>query len=306
MLSRINELSDAAAERSRPSRSPYPRALRGPSRTRNRMRPHLVRPARRLAVSLLVLPWVVGCRSASGPSTATGARVLFIGNSLTSVNDLPRMFASVAEAGGFDVATGEVVFNDVSLSDHLLAGDAAAEIRRGNWDYVVLQQGPSGRPESRVELIASTQQFATIITAEGAQPALYMVWPDVTRPTAFDSVSRSYTDAANAVEGLLFPAGDAWIDAWERKPSLALYGHDGFHPSALGSYLAALTIYAVLCDRSPALLPVQPTGINAVLLRGESTADIRILQDAAGAVTAGLPRKGRCVRAEPTTRALAR
>ncbi|MDH3224200.1 MAG: hypothetical protein OEO23_10835, partial [Gemmatimonadota bacterium] len=50
------------------------------------------------------------------------------------------------------------------------------------------------------------------------------------------------TAAAN-VDGTLFPAGEAWRAAWRVDESLGLYGGDGFHPSVLGSYLAALTIY---------------------------------------------------------------
>jgi hypothetical protein len=220
--------------------------------------------------------------------------VLFVGNSLTDVNDLPRIFEGIAAAGGFEVTTGQVAFANASLSDHILDGTATEEIRGGDWDYVVMQQGPSGRPDSRVELIESTRDFASVIVAEGGRPGLYMVWPDFTRRTGFDSVSASYTAAADAVDGLLFPAADAWVAAWRRKPTIALYGGDGFHPSPLGSYLAALTIYAVLCDRSPDALPVRPSGINGVLLRSVSDADLRIVLDAATEATATLTRTGQC------------
>ena len=242
-----------------------------------------------------------GCRGSTGPKPAD-LRVLFVGNSLTSVNDLPRMFAAVAASGGFRVATGRVVFDDVSLADHLLRGDAVDAIQEGDWDYVVMQQGPSGRPDSRTELIDVTRQFATIITAAGARPVLYMVWPDASRPTAFDSVSASYTAAADGVDALLAPAGDAWTAAWERKATLHLYGGDGFHPSPLGSYLAALSIYGALCGRSPAALDTRPVGVNALTLRGVSDADLRILQEAAAEVTSTLPRKGLCDRRDPALR----
>ena len=243
-----------------------------------------------------------GCRGSTGPKPPVDLRVLFVGNSLTGANDLPRMFAAVAAAGGFRVATGRVVFDNVSLDDHLIRGDAVDAIREGDWDYVVMQQGPSGRPDSRTQLIAVTRQFATVITTAGARPVLYMVWPDASRPTAFDSVSASYTAAADDVEALLAPAGDAWVAAWERKASLALYGGDGFHPSPLGSYLAALSIYAVLCDRSPAALDTRPIGVNALVLRGVSDADLRIVQEAAAAVTMALPRKGQCDLGDPALR----
>ena len=264
---------------------------------------HIVSPSFRssrslgyLRLAVAALPWcgIGGCHSTTGAASTGGTRVLFVGNSLTGVNDLPRMFAAVAAAGGFNVSTGKVVFNDFSLSDHLFRGDAVTEIRASDWDYVVLQQGPSGRPDSRSQLLDATRQFATVIAAEGARPALYMVWPDASRRTAFDSVSVSYTQAADAVEGLLFPAGDAWVRAWAGKPGLRLYADDGLHPSPLGSYLAALAIYAVLCDRLPTTLPLRPGGINAILLRGTSDADLRLLHEAAAEVTAGLARKGQC------------
>ena len=44
-------------------------------------------------------------------------------------------------------------------------------------------------------------------------------------------------------KGLLLPAGDAWRAAWAADARLPLYGPDGFHPSPMGTYLAALVIY---------------------------------------------------------------
>ena len=78
----------------------------------------------------------------------------------------------------------------------------------------------------------------------GAVPALYMVWPDASRTFAFPDVAHAYTSAAEAAEARLFPAGSAWLAAWDRNANLALYGPDNFHPSKMGSYLAALVIYA--------------------------------------------------------------
>ena len=53
------------------------------------------------------------------------------------------------------------------------------------------------------------------------------------------------------------PAGDAWLAAWRRDPDLRLYGPDGFHPTVLGSYLAALVIYGGLANAPPAGLPAR-------------------------------------------------
>jgi hypothetical protein len=93
-----------------------------------------------------------------------------------------------------------------------------------------------------------------------------MVWPSKTRSRDFDGVSESYTLAARDVEGSLLPAGDAWREAWRRDPSLALYADDGFHPSRMGSYLAALAIWRGL-SAQPALGLPGPRDVAADTLR---------------------------------------
>lgn len=199
------------------------------------------------------------CALASCGSTAPGAgsghdlRVLFIGNSLTYANDLPDFVEQLGAAvGESTVATESVVFGNYSLQDHWIQGDAAHAIERGGWDVVVLQQGPSALPESRALLVQYAQMFAVKIRAVGARPALYMVWPGLSRSGAWDSVMSSYADAARAVDGILLPAGEALREAQRRDPTLQLFAEDGFHPSPLGSYLAALVIYARLTEHSSA------------------------------------------------------
>lgn len=193
--------------------------------------------------------------------------VLFIGNSLTYANDLPGMLESLFEMGGQGpISTRSVVAGGVGLPDHWDAGTATETIREGGWDVVVLQQGPSAT-EGRPYLLEYAVLFAEEIEAVGARTALYMVWPAEGRYFDFPGVSDSYSTAADLVDGLLFPAGEAWLAAWRRDPGLELYGPDRFHPSLEGTYLAALVMYQQLSGRSPADLPnAIPTGEDFVFL----------------------------------------
>jgi hypothetical protein len=70
-------------------------------------------------------------------------------------------------------------------------------------------------------------------------------------------VSETYRLAAEAINGRLAPAGDAWLAAWGRSATLPLYGSDGFHPSIMGTYLAALTIFGAVYERSAVGLPAR-------------------------------------------------
>ncbi|HET9454234.1 MAG TPA: hypothetical protein VFO66_08130, partial [Gemmatimonadaceae bacterium] len=94
----------------------------------------------------------------------------------------------------------------------------------------------------------------------------------------FTRASESYRMAADSVDGLLFPVGDAWLEAWKLDPNAPLYADDGLHPSAAGSYLAALVMYAALYGKSPVGLPASlrlrdgrtfgvPTALAATLQR---------------------------------------
>lgn len=208
------------------------------------------------AALLIAVVTLWSCRTTTtGPSLDDAdLRVLFIGNSLTYVHDVPDLVQALAGIDGRSMAHAELTLPDASLEDHWQSG-AADHIRRLKPDIVVLQQGPSSLPESRVHLIQWTEMFAAVIREAGGEPALYMVWPSTTRSFAFSDVMESYAAAANAVEGRLLPAGATWVEAWKLDPSLDLYAADGFHASYLGALAAAQTIYTVLFDADPAALP---------------------------------------------------
>lgn len=207
-------------------------------------------------VALLTLVWAGCLGSSTEPEKTEGKPVMFVGNSLTYYNDMPFMISAMAIADGqIPLAIGSMLIGGYSLEDHWYDGRAALEIRRIPWEVVVLQQGPSSTPENRFHLQEWADAFATEARQVGAVPALYMVWPEQDRLEAFDAVSEAYQDAAEAVDGMLFPVGEAWRAAWRLDPDAPLYGDDGFHPSIEGSYLAALVMYEQLYERSPIGLP---------------------------------------------------
>ena len=189
-------------------------------------------------------------------------RVLFIGNSLTSANDLPAMVCALARSAGRQATCESVARPDYGLEEHWNDRGARAAIRRG-WDVVVLQQGPSALPESRRLLVSYAKRFDAEIRNAGARPALYMVWPSRARRGDFPGVRQSYEAAAKEIGALLIPAGDAWRAAWTADATVPLYGVDGFHPSPAGTYLAALVAYEQIFGAAPPATPV-PAEAQAV------------------------------------------
>lgn len=221
--------------------------------------------------------WSCGTTSTGPGLDDADVRVLFIGNSLTYVHDVPGLVQALALADGRSMAHTALTMPDASLEDHWHAG-AADQIRRLRPDIVVLQQGPSSLPESRTHLVQWTETFATVIREAGGEPALYMVWPSTARSFAFPDVIDSYAAAASAVGGRLLPAGATWVEAWKLDSSLEFHAADGFHASYLGALAAAQTIYAALFDADPAALPRLNDDVSERVLE--------VLSDAVAASTA--------------------
>jgi hypothetical protein len=229
---------------------------------------------RLLPLALLALVCDGAAHGRQPVASAAASRVLFVGNSLTAANDLPGLVASLSRAAGAPIDGVQVTFGNHSLEDHWRRGDARTAIARGGWSHVVLQQGPSALPESRVSLRQYTRRFDAEIRRAGARTALYMVWPSSARRADFDGVVTSYTIAARDVGGLLLPVGEAWRAAWRRDAALRLYGDDGFHPAPLGSYLAALVIYERLSGQSTMTLsPIVPVAPSTLEVLRESAAE---------------------------------
>ena len=238
-------------------------------------------------LSLIGILGCLGADSAAGPELPAreGRPILFVGNSLTYVNDLPLIVEALADSvpgltPAQRLATAMAAFPDYALEDHWSNGTAVRAIDQGKWSVVVLQQGSSALDESRVNLRQWTKKFDDRIRATGARTALYAVWPFASRQFDFDRVNESYTLAATDVNGMLFPVGEAWRAAWRRDPNLELYASDGLHPSVRGSYVGALVITSMLLDKSPVGMPA------GVTLRSGATltipaADAAVLQEAA-------------------------
>lgn len=223
----------------------------------------------------------------TGPNDfGAGRRALFIGNSYLFYQPIPSLVVAMADsAGGDAIAAYVVAAPDVALIDHWNGG-TAAEIAKGGWEWVVLQQGPSSVSVNRDTLRLATGLFAAEADKVGARTALFSAWPQSNRLQDFPRAIESYTLAAQDVNGLLIPIAAGWLAAWDRDAAMPLYA-DGLHPSVEGAYLSALIIYATLLEQTPRGLPHRLRLRHGPVL-GVSAEHAALLQDAAAEVT-GFP-----------------
>jgi hypothetical protein len=238
---------------------------------------------------LRTLPALVflSCSLGASPTAPEGSlKVLFIGNSLTYENDLPRTIADLATSAGLQPCyCYPIAYPNFALEDHYDNRVAVRAIQEEDWDFVVMQQGPSALPESRVHLVFWATVWGNMIDSAGhATPVMYGVWPSYDRAFDFPNVAASYREAAQSIHGLFAPAGEAWQKAWARDSTLPLYAADAFHPSRMGTYLAALTVFQRLYSHSP--VGIQASAVVDGRLQAWPDSVVRLLQEAAAAANA--------------------
>ncbi len=227
----------------------------------------------------LAIEQTMATSDASRTAMSDPGRVLLLGNSLTYFNNLPTMLTAIAAQAGKTLRVDSIALPNASLQEHFRSTEVREALAGGGYQWVILQQGPSSLPESQIHLRRWTQRLDRLIREVGARPALYMVWPDANHSGSFDSVRRSYSNASLKVDGMFIPAGEGWRAGWRLNPALALYGSDGFHPSPLGSYSAALSLFAGLYQQSPLGLPAQLKLANGQVHRFDAD-DVRDVQAA--------------------------
>jgi hypothetical protein len=185
-----------------------------------------------------------------------------LGNSLTYFNDLPGMVAELAVQGGAPRPTMIVIANpNWGLEDHWHDAAALAAIDDPTVDVVVMQQGPSTLPESRVNLLDYSSRLADRIAVHDARPGMYVVWPPI--GGNIDAGIAHYTAAADARNMAIYPVAHAFRAVRASNPDIAIHAGDDFHPSHAGSWLAAMIIAATIYDHDPAQYPnLHPTFIE--------------------------------------------
>jgi len=172
--------------------------------------------------------------------------ILFVGNSLTYTNNLPGMVAELGKANGIAINAKSIAYPNYAIIDHWDDGQVQTEIAENDFDYVIIQQGPSSQEWGRQILIEYGEKYARLCKENGAELCFFMVWPSLEFYETFPGVIKNYRDAATINQSILLPVGEVWKKYFDETNNFDYYGSDGFHPSPKGSERAAQVIFDTL------------------------------------------------------------
>ena len=207
---------------------------------------------------------------------ADPGKVLFIGNSYTGVNNLPKVYAEIAKSAGLPVDTvRSSTPGGRTLQDHLTIKGTQDLIDQGGWDVVVVQgqSMEAALSENNAKVKWSNGSVTDFLEGGKAlvgkireksprtRVILYQTWARhadfwTTAKTRTSALSlganpsemlsrndRRYGELAKATGAEVAPVGIAWGLNDASKEPLRLHSADNSHPAFAGTYLAALVIF---------------------------------------------------------------
>ena len=216
-----------------------------------------------LASCAVAPPEEVPANLPKGPET-----ILFVGNSFTFWRGglWKHMDVLTAARGeGSGAKSDRVVRGGASLEVMWKRTKAKDKIIAGDYDVVVLQED---LPETKVESFHEyASKFDALVRESGARSVFFMAW-DYERLgwISMDEIMAEHSTMSGKLGAEVAPVGMAWYQAMNERPELDMYGKDREHPSAYGTHLSLLVIYATIYGESPEGLDYAPptdSGITA-------------------------------------------
>ena len=214
-----------------------------------------------LATLLLLIP-LAGAAASEAEQETPGEgpdSVLFVGNSFTFYNNaiythLRKLLAADDPAARDPVFLKSMTISGAVLSDH--RGGLEQMLEQWDWDVVVLQGHSleALEAESRENFRAAAQRLASMVTADGGRPVLFMTWAYANQPEMTPALNLAYSELGKELGVTVVPVGLAFERALAGIPNLSLHTADLKHPTLEGTYLAACVFYAALWGKSPAAL----------------------------------------------------
>lgn len=201
----------------------------------------------RRVATLLFLFACIACSAVDRPEPPR--HVLFVGNSLTYVGNLPAVYAALASANGHATRSDMIVQGGAALSERVADGSVARALAENQYTTLVLQERGGALvcafgPQSCVESQAAIKDLARMARKHGVEVVLLGTYQSL--PAMSRLLVEKEAAAAQA-------AGIAYVAVSENlqrlrtaAPALAWFDSDGAHPGKDLALLNAMLVYQAL------------------------------------------------------------
>lgn len=215
-----------------------------------------------MRAALLLLAGLVAC-AAQRPAPAPVREVLFVGNSLTYYNELPRIVQAMHAAThpGSPIRVEMLASGGAKIADHLREGRLASLLAERRYDVVVLQDlggfpaCDDAFPGCR-DAVASVCEAARQVRAAKARPILFGTWQAGAQTQR--TLSAATREEARRCGLDVADVGAAMQRFVQSTHQATPWTADG-HPSLAGSWIAAATLVRAIAPVQAAVVsPTEP------------------------------------------------
>ena len=188
--------------------------------------------------------------------------VLFIGNSFTYFNDMPGMLSEMFKEAGLAYQVESLTKGGWYLSRYADPQDEMGAQLYGDyvgkhWDYVILQDQSFNPAKDFDNFFEGAKTLCQVLKA--GKVLFYQTWAyedgseklektGLTYDEMYRKLKEAYGRAAEDLGGVLVPVGDRFAACHAEKSDRKLYKDDNFHPSEVGSRIAALEFFKAICQ----------------------------------------------------------
>ncbi len=195
--------------------------------------------------------------------------ILFIGNSYTFYNEMPeKIFAPLAEAAGYKVNVKSITEPSWTLYGFADPEDNVgklfyADLAENKYDFVIIQEQSTQAIKDVGQFYDGARTVVEKVRENGAVPLFYCTWGrktghfilddnGLTTETMMLTVAGAYEAIGRELGVAVAYVGHAFYDMFTQDLRGGnVYHNDLSHPSYMGSYLAAMTIFGQLTGVDP-------------------------------------------------------
>jgi len=189
--------------------------------------------------------------------TGKPVRVLFVGNSLTYVGNLPGVLEALAAANGKSIATEMLVRGGATLSDRARDGSVRKVLGAARYDFVVLQERGGDVlcfniiPDKNSEC-ASTRahvDLARIAASQGTRPILLGTYQQLQQ--ASQAIEARERAVAKLIDAAHVPVSERFRQLRAESAAKNWFHEDGMHPGHDLVLLEAIWLYRAIFNSTP-------------------------------------------------------
>lgn len=215
------------------------------------------------------------------------AKILFIGNSYTYYNAMPKVFAKIALLNGKKVTVQTMARGGKKLSDYSRDESLKQLIYKEGFQWVVLQEQSITPFTNQAQMYTAIRTIDQWVKQRQGNTLLFLFWAKEyekklnvqlgkqayyqrfkSQQAAQDSLTMIHKTIADKIQSEVAPVGVVWQHVNAQVHRLHLWQSDHSHPTKVGSYISAMVFYASIFNTLPirhlATCPLNPIDLEQV------------------------------------------